>query len=125
VTEENQHPEETGSASEDGESSAAPAGDAGTQEPAATDDAGREAVESEPSPRPDDGDLAASPAPPAPTAPVPPTATTEPGQRRITRHTTTSTTRTESTTDETVVETIAIAPPVYAAPSGEHPRPVG
>jgi hypothetical protein len=54
-----------------------------------------------------------------------PTAPTERGQRRITRHTTTSTTRTETTTDETIVEDVRAAPPVWAAPAGEHPRPVG
>jgi hypothetical protein len=43
--------------------------------------------------------------------------------RRLTRHTITTTTRTESET--TTDETAAVAPPVYAAPAGEHPRPIG
>jgi hypothetical protein len=64
-------------------------------------------------------------APSAPVEPQVPSAPTEPGQRRITRHTTTSTTRTETTTDETIVETLQVAPPVWAAPAGEHPRAVG
>ncbi|MGY1603111.1 hypothetical protein [Geodermatophilus sp. SYSU D00815] len=47
------------------------------------------------------------------------------GQRRIIRHTTTTRTERETTTDETVVEDIALAPAVWAAPATEHPRPVG
>src|SRR5687767_11950528 len=69
-------------------------------------------------------------APDAPQAPVPPPATEqEPGSgtRRVTRETHTSTTRSQTTTHETstTVEDILLAPPVYAAPAGEHPRPVG
>lgn len=63
-------------------------------------------------------------APPAPAAPAEPEPATRRGQRRITRHTTT--TRNQTTTDETVVEDIeVVAPPVWAAPTSEHPRPVG
>ncbi|MCF6743726.1 hypothetical protein E9529_05435 [Blastococcus sp. KM273128] len=70
------------------------------------------------------------PSPLPPTPPAPPESPTLPrsaGQRRLTRHTTTTTMQSESrtTTDETVVEDIALAPPVWAAPAGEHPRPVG
>ncbi len=70
----------------------------------------------------------------SPEAPVPPISTSLPqatpappdrGQRRITRHTRTSTTRSETTTEEVVTEDVALAPPVWAAPAGEHPRPVG
>lgn len=68
--------------------------------------------------------------PNAPQAPVPPTAPQqEPGTgtRRVTRETHTTTTQRETTTHETstAVEDILLAPPVYAAPAGEHPRPVG
>jgi hypothetical protein len=69
-----------------------------------------------------------SPLPPtAPAAPESPTGPRGRGQRRTTRQTTTTTTQSESrtTTDETVVEDIALAPPVWAAPAGQHPRPVG
>ena len=76
------------------------------------------------------------PAPTAPTAPVAPEAVTQPdaaadtpprGQRRITREVHTTTTRSETTTHETTstVEDVVVAPPVYAAPSSAHPRPVG
>src|SRR3954452_20572731 len=70
--------------------------------------------------------------PPAPAAPEPPQALSgagERGQRRITRETHTTTTRShsETTTHETstTIEDIDVAPPVYAAPTSEHPRPVG
>ena len=68
-------------------------------------------------------------APAAPEAPRPVDAGAERGQRRITReaHTTTTRSHSETTTHETTttVEDIAVAPPVYAAPASEHPRPVG
>ena len=69
---------------------------------------------------------AASQAPVAPASAAPEVTPAGSGQRRITRHTTMTTrTENETTTDEAVVETIAMAPPVYAAPTSEHPRPVG
>lgn len=92
---------------------------AGAEEPSPPQEAGEDA----------DGAAAeAAPEPPeAPTAPAtsPPPSAGGPGQRRITRYTTTSTTRTETSTDETIVEDVQMAPPVWAASSGEHPRPVG
>jgi hypothetical protein len=64
-------------------------------------------------------------APSAPAEPQAPTTPTERGQRRITRHTTTSTTRAETMTDETIIEAVIPAAAVWAAPAGEHLRPVG
>ncbi len=68
--------------------------------------------------------------PETPQAPAPPTAPEqEPGTgtRRIIRETHTTTTRSQTTTHETstTVEDVLLAPPVYAAPASEHPRPVG
>ena len=62
---------------------------------------------------------------PAPASPSTPVQSAGRGQRRIIRHTTTTRTERETTTDETVVEDIALAPAVWAAPATEHPRPVG
>ena len=103
----------------------------GPSDAAASDDAPRpgEPVDNEDTP----GEAETGPTD-APEVPVAPSVTVEPrlpiapterGQRRITRHTSTSTTRTETTTDETIVEDVQTAPPVWAAPAGEHPRPVG
>jgi len=64
----------------------------------------------------------AAPAPPGQSTLAP---SAGPGRRRIIRHTTTTRTESKTTTDETVVEDIAIAPAVWAAPASEHPRPVG
>jgi hypothetical protein len=123
VTEENHNPQAQGPAND--ETAATPEG-VGTPEPAeAGGEDNHEDAAAQPSPSTTEGEPIAPPAPPAPVAPQPAASPGEPGQRRITRHSTTSTTRTETTTDETVVETIALAPPVYAAPAGDHPRPVG
>lgn len=123
MTEENHHPQDQGHANDE---TGAPAEGVGASESAAAGgEENHEGATAGPLSGVTDGEPVAPPAPSAPTAPQPPGAASEPGQRRITRHTTTSTTRMQTTTDETVVETIAVTPPVYAAPSGEHPRPVG
>ncbi|SNR82162.1 hypothetical protein SAMN04488107_0049 [Geodermatophilus saharensis] len=101
------------------------------EQPTGPGDAGSEARVEEQAPTAADADrVADEPAPTAPAAPEPPPAGAgERGQRRITRETHNTTTRSQSqtTTHETstTVEDIAVAPPVYAAPVGEHPRPVG
>jgi hypothetical protein len=115
VTEENHNAQEPGLGNDE---PGAPADGAGPSESAPAGEQGHEGSAAEPSPSPTVGEPIAPSAPRAPIAPPP----AAPGQRRISRHTTM---RTETSTDETVVETIAVAPPVYAAPSGEHPRPVG
>ncbi len=82
-----------------------------------------------------DHEAAGEPGVPAPQGPMPPESPEAPGgpagrgQRRITRetHTTTTRSQSETTTHETATTTedVLLAPPVYAAPTSGHPRPVG